>query len=105
MVKNCYILTPTNYIIHDTNVLPLAKSVSNLCNEVSDHYWICVVPNSEFQIFYEPRAQVDPRRGKIPRSTLSRTVSLEQKKKPHQQLFLIETISFTFQAKKSGRGD
>ena len=80
MVKNCYILTPTNYIIHDTNVLPLAKSVSNLCNEVSDHYWICVVPNSEFQIFYEPRAQVDSRSGKIPRSTLSRTVSLEQKK-------------------------
>lgn len=38
MVKNDYILTPTNYIIHDTHVLPLAKSASNLCNEVSDCY-------------------------------------------------------------------
>lgn len=80
----CYILTPTNFIIHDTNVLPLAKSVSNLCNEVSDHYWICGVPNLEFQIFYEPRAQVDPGNGKNPRATLSRAVSLEYK--PHQLL-------------------
>lgn len=51
--------------------------------------------------FYEPRGQVDPGSGKTPRSTLSRTASLGQK--PHQLLFLIETISFTFQAKKSGR--
>lgn len=42
---------PTNYIIHDTNVLPLAKSVSNLRNEVSDHYCVCVVPNSYFHFF------------------------------------------------------
>lgn len=57
---------------------------------------------SNFFFFNEPRAQVDPGSGKNPRSTLSRTVSLERK--PHPLLFLIETSSFTFQSKKSGRG-